>query len=456
MKILFFFIVIVFTYLNCHAQFGEQQIISTEAANARSVHSADIDGDGDMDVLSASEGDEKIAWFENIDGLGNFGSQQIITESLEDAIDVYAADLDGDGDLDVLAAAKQDDRIVWYKNLDGLGSFGTQQIITTLTDGANSVYAIDIDGDGDIDVLSSSFNDNKIAWYENLDGLGNFGMQKIITTNALSTFVVYAADLDNDLDIDVISTSTGEAERIWFENVDGLGNFGAEQVITNNVLGILSVFAIDIDNDGDMDILSASLSDDKVAWYENLDGLGNFGSQQIITTSLGGQNTVYAADLDNDGDIDVLSSAPGDNVIAWYENLDGLGDFGTPQIITTDIVGARGVFATDIDNDGDIDVLSVSSTDYKLAWYENLTILEVSENSLLDLSIYPNPTNDYLYISFKDKNILRIELFDALGRKVLIEKENFNKLDLTHLKNGILFMKIESENGMLTKKIIKE
>ena len=236
----------------------------------------------------------------------------------------------------------------------------------------------------------------------------------------------------------------------------GLGNFGAEQVITNNVLGILSVFAIDIDNDGDMDILSASLSDDKVAWYENLDGLGNFGSQQIITTSLGGQNTVYAADLDNDGDIDVLSSAPGDNVIAWYENLDGLGDFGTPQIITTDIVGARGVFATDIDNDGDIDVLSVSSTDYKLAWYENLTILEVSENSLLDLSIYPNPTNDYLYISFKDKNILRIELFDALGRKVLIEKENFNKLDLTHLKNGILFMKIESENGMLTKKIIKE
>jgi hypothetical protein len=451
-----FFLLAIASSVNSYAQFGEQQIITTGALNARSVYSADIDGDGDMDVLSASEGDEKIAWYENTDGFGNFGIQQIITESLEDAIDVYAADLDGDGDMDVLAAAKQDDRIVWYENLDGLGTFGTQQIITTLTDGANSVYAIDIDGDEDIDVLSSSFNDNKIAWYENLDGLGNFGMQQIITTNALSTFVVYAEDLDNDEDMDVIATSTGEAEIIWFENVDGLGNFGAEQVITNNVLGILSVFAIDIDNDGDMDILSASLADDKVAWYENLDGLGNFGSQQIITTSLGGQNTVYAADLDNDGDIDVLSSAPGDNVIAWYENLDGLGDFGTPQIITTDIIGARGVFATDIDNDGDIDVLSVSSTDDKLAWYENLTILGINENVTKDLSIYPNPTNDYLFINSKDNFIQTIEIFDILGRKLLFEKNNFNQLDVSHLNNGILFVKIETETGTITNKIIKE
>ena len=52
-------------------------------------------------------------------------------------------------------------------------------IITTNANGAFSVYATDIDGDGDMDVLSASFKDNKIAWYENTDGLGSFGPQII-------------------------------------------------------------------------------------------------------------------------------------------------------------------------------------------------------------------------------------------------------------------------------------
>jgi hypothetical protein len=82
-----------------------------------------------------------------------------------------------------------------------------------------------------------------------------------------------------------------------------------------------------------MDVLSASEDDDKIAWYEN-NGSGNFGTQQIITTAADGAQSVYAADLDNDGDIDVLSASY-DNKIAWYEN-DGSGNFGTQQIITMD------------------------------------------------------------------------------------------------------------------------
>jgi len=79
---------------------------------------------------------------------------------------VYAADLDGDGDLDVLSAYWDDAEIAWYAN-DGTGQFGPQQVITTEADGANCVYAADLDGDGDLDVLSSSSGDDKIAWYEN-------------------------------------------------------------------------------------------------------------------------------------------------------------------------------------------------------------------------------------------------------------------------------------------------
>ena len=93
---------------------------------------------------------------------------------------VYATDLDGDGDADVLSASDIDDKIAWYENLTvnqngpaSPGSFGAQQVLTgpigspTSADGAISVYATDLDGDGDADVLSASSVDGKIAWNEN-------------------------------------------------------------------------------------------------------------------------------------------------------------------------------------------------------------------------------------------------------------------------------------------------
>ena len=74
--------------------------------------------------------------------------------------------MDGDGDVDVLSASAWDDTVAWYENQDGVGGGFTTHIITTSADYAHSVFAIDMDGDGDVDVLSASFNDDKVAWYE--------------------------------------------------------------------------------------------------------------------------------------------------------------------------------------------------------------------------------------------------------------------------------------------------
>ncbi len=147
--------------------FGPQRVISTAAFGARSVYAADLDGDNDIDVLSASFENDKIAWYENTDGLGSFGAQRVISATALGAFSVFAADLDGDGDPDVLSASFENDKIAWYENTDGLGSFGAQQVITSSAFGASSVYAADLDGDDDIDVLSASFENDKIAWYEN-------------------------------------------------------------------------------------------------------------------------------------------------------------------------------------------------------------------------------------------------------------------------------------------------
>jgi hypothetical protein len=154
--------------------FGPELAITTTANGASSVHTADLDGDGDMDVLSASLYDDTIAWYENTDGAGSYGPQRVITAAADYAQDVYAADLDGDGDVDVLSASSTDDTIAWYENTDGVGSFGVRQLISTAANNARSVYAEDLDGDEDADVLSASWSDGTIAWYVNgPDGVGD-------------------------------------------------------------------------------------------------------------------------------------------------------------------------------------------------------------------------------------------------------------------------------------------
>ena len=103
---------------------------------------------------------------------------RVVTTSADGAFSVVAADLDADGDMDLVSASELDNKIAWYENTDGAGAFGPQRIVTTLAVGARSVFAADLDGDGDMDLASASFADDKIAWYEDTDGTGVLNWSK--------------------------------------------------------------------------------------------------------------------------------------------------------------------------------------------------------------------------------------------------------------------------------------
>jgi hypothetical protein len=350
----------------------EHTIAVTELHNKLGV--ADIDGDGDIDVLSAPQGEDTIVWYENTDGEGDFAPQKDIVNpgiSAKGAFGVYAADLDGDGDMDALSASKDDDKIAWYENTDGKGTFGAQKVITTEADYAVSVNAADLDNDGDLDVLSASARDGKIAWYENTDGRGIFGSQMVITTDSGFPYMkVFAADVDGDGDMDVLSSSGSWGDTnykiVWHENTDSRGTFGAQHIITTEILDLRDWHVADLDMDGDMDVLSASIDDDKIAWYENTDGRGSFGRQHIIAR-LERAGSVFAADVDGDGDMDVLSGSYGLE-LTWHENTDGQGTFG-PQHAIQQVTAALSVYAADVDRDGDVDIFTAGG---HINWYENI------------------------------------------------------------------------------------
>ncbi|KAH8076266.1 hypothetical protein JL721_259 [Aureococcus anophagefferens] len=343
---------------NCASVSFAERIITTLAGEANSVFAIDVDGDGDVDALSAVHQDDTVAWYEN-DGSQSF-TQRVITNSADEAHSVFAIDVDGDGDVDALSASYIDDTVAWYEN-DGSQSF-TLCIITNLADNALSVFAIDVDGDGDVDVLSASAQDDTVSWYEN-DG-SRLSTERIISSTAYDVFSVFAIDVDGDGDVDALSASATDNTVAWYEN-DGSQSFTERVVGTPN--NPRAVFAIDVDGDGDVDALSASVYDHVVAWYEN-DASQSF-TQRVIADSADSARSVYAIDVDGDGDVDALSASHTDDTIAWYEN-DGSESF-TKRVITDSANAARSVYAIDVDGDGDIDALSASENDDTVAWYEN-------------------------------------------------------------------------------------
>ena len=349
--------------------FSEQKIISTDSNGPWSISTGDLDNDGDLDIVSASIYDNKIAWYEN-NGNSTFGALKIISTSGNTPRSVSIADLDNDGNLDVISALSDGNKIVWYKN-NGDDTFGNQQVISTNVDNPWYVYAADLDKDNLIDIISTSRDDNKIAWYKN-NGNGIFGFQRIISTNVDDPCGGHIADIDNDGDLDILATSREGSELLLFTN-NGDGTFGNKIVISNNIDLIRTVYSSDLDGDGNIDIITSSVTspNSRIVWFKN-NGDGFFGAENIID-QYSSDTEIHVKDIDLDGDSDLIVAMYSHDKLVYYLN-NGDGFFGNLQLISDTAVRPISIRVEDLDNDGDVDILSASHDDNEIEWYENLII----------------------------------------------------------------------------------
>jgi len=301
------------------------------------VHVADIDDDGDLDILAARGGSSEagvsdaILYFVN-DGTpsnGGWSTKTIVSgdSDADGAFRVKAADIDSDGDLDIVANFMMVSKITWFEN-DGSPNSGSWTGHDLFDDDqyrySSDIEVADIDGDGDLDVIEAAQDSNKIFWFEN-DGTpetnddDDYWTSTKIKGGFSAAYDVAAADIDNDGDMDVIGAAYTGDKVSWFENDGTPGgiNWDTHDIGTPN--GPLSLVTVDFDYDGDIDVLSVAAVGDKIKLFVN-DGTPDDGwTTKGVATSVDKPENIFVADIDQDGDLDVVAAILNDDEINWYE-----------------------------------------------------------------------------------------------------------------------------------------
>ncbi|HKQ61535.1 MAG TPA: VCBS repeat-containing protein [Candidatus Polarisedimenticolaceae bacterium] len=339
------------------------RLVSTEAPQADGVAAGDVDGDGDVDVVTGEYGISSIAWYEN-DGASPPAWTKRIVGAANGAVNVAVADADGDGDGDVFSANLNDEGINFYENLGGAPPSWVRRVLS-FDGGAWGVDAADVDGDGDVDGIGGLMNTScgpplcvGVEWYENDGARPPRFTRHPVSPGFVGALSVRGADVDGDGDTDILSVDNGNNRVLWYENDGAVPPAWTAHVLTN-AIDPWGVFSADLDRDGDTDVLTASIGDDRLVWYEN-DGAGPpHWTPHPLPSTTDGPTSVTAADLDGDGDVDVASGAD-DTTIAWYESDGKVAPLFVEHRIGS-CVSPLAIDAARVDADADVDLLCASN-----------------------------------------------------------------------------------------------
>ncbi|MEO1653943.1 MAG: FG-GAP-like repeat-containing protein, partial [Bacteroidota bacterium] len=372
-----------------------ENIISQTANRVNEILPADLDKDGDMDLVASHTGSGALVWYQN-DGSGNF-TPFTIRENFGGISHLSGADFNQDGFPDIVAASENDQGLSLFLNSTNQ-NFQELAIANTL-DNSSDIQVSDLNGDGFFDLLASSFNQDRVVWFPWNSQNVNFDSEITLADQLNGLSSIGLGDLDEDQDIDVVLAASNDDQVIWLEN-NGHGAFSQPIIISNQATGVSDLALGDMDGDGDNDIVYASNSGDQLALFRN-EGNAVFRSASSIT-SPDGISDLELGDLDADGDLDVIYNSLSNDRLSWQAN-NGNGSFLPENNISTSANGLADIQVADLDGDGDLEIIAALASDNTLIWFRNddnfldapsNLSLTIASNEQIDLQWQDNSTTE--------------------------------------------------------------
>lgn len=337
---------------------------------------ADLDGDGDLDAVFANGGGyytpakpEPLVVYQN-DGTGHFAdvSATAVGGFAGRIRQVAIGDVDGDGDLDLIAPdgyGLAPDAV--FINQGGMVFANQGAVRLAVTSRAGACRLGDVDGDDDLDLLITDWGTKPFTTpgtahvYRN-DGTGHFafvpGAFPQDISGSTGPIDLDLIDVDDDQDLDVL-LAMRKGDSVLFSNDGGMFQYAVQRLPAQPGPYVYGPDACDVDADGDLDLWLDNAGKDLAEQLcLNDEGYFTDDTAELVTGNPGADdNEVQCADLDNDGDLDAVIASLSDNERVLQN--DGLGAFSLlPGVFPQRKDSTLGLDLGDVDGDGRLDALT--------------------------------------------------------------------------------------------------
>ena len=430
-----------------------------------SPFAADFDNDGDLDVVSGTS--------VNINNGGaTFSPGRSFVNNPYTLDKTAMVDLDADGDLDLVSTSTYNlptsggFGLIGSNINNGNGTFAPLQF-ARMGDFAAGLAVGDVDGDGDPDAVAG-YDYTKVGVVLNA-GNGTFGSLGTREVGIRSSQVLLS-DMDNDGDLDLIATN---GTVIVICRNDGHGVFDTPITVATGNAGVLAI--TDADADGDLDLLTANGQELNVRLNN---GNATFGSRTTLSVvSNGGVLTfqnLLVGDVDGDGDIDAVVARAGVGNVGSYSAVmsvclnNGAGAFGwgSNLVLGTNVTWPAPALLADLDGDGDLDLLASQwsgATLLRLNQGGTPTSSRASAGAGTQLAIYPNPARESFTMQLRGaagSSAIPVELLNSLGQVVgraLLHPAGQALeavVPVGQLVPGLYLVRLTTDAGVLSKQVV--
>jgi len=298
-----------------------KEVIDDNCGGAIYLSVEDINGDGYLDVIATAAIAHQVCWWSNSGEVPIQWTKHLIVSNYTEAHGVMAIDLDKDEKMDIVSTAAALNKISWWKNETGTGLSWIEQSIDNNFNYTQSVCAGDFNLDGNTDIVAAALYANQIAWYNNDGGTPIQWTKQAIANGFYMAHSVEVCEINGDSLPDVLGAAYGANEIAYWQNMGGNPITWEKHSIDNSYSGPLEVCAADLDSDGDVDVAATAGIGGAIAWWSNEGGNPIQWVRHTIAANFYDAWPICLVDIDNDGDIDIVAGSSSLDEIRLWENL---------------------------------------------------------------------------------------------------------------------------------------